>query len=87
MWSCGANEYGELGRGSGAKNGSYTIYPVLLSAGVTIVQIAAGKSHSMAVADDGRLFAWGNNSFGQLGLSDKAAYVDAPRWESYQLSG
>lgn len=78
MWSCGSNEYGELGRG-GAKEGSFTICPILLSVGTTIVQIAAGRSHSMAVSDDGRLFAWGNNSSGQLGLPEKTSYSDTPK--------
>lgn len=33
----------------------------------TITQIAAGRVHTMALSADGRLFAWGQNSSGQLG--------------------
>lgn len=33
----------------------------------TIVQISAGKLHSYALTDDGRLFSWGQGEFGRLG--------------------
>lgn len=33
-----------------------------------IVQIATGDYHSLALSKDGRLFAFGDNSFGQLGV-------------------
>uniref|UniRef100_A0A914S8J5 Uncharacterized protein n=1 Tax=Parascaris equorum TaxID=6256 RepID=A0A914S8J5_PAREQ len=78
VWSCGGNENGELGRG-GCQEGSFTIYPVLLSGGVNIVQIAAGRAHNMAVADDGRLFAWGSNSYGQLALPSNITSIDVPK--------
>ena len=32
-----------------------------------IVQISAGKRHSAALTDDGKLFTWGSNEYGQLG--------------------
>lgn len=79
VWSCGSNENGELGRG-GCQEGSFTIYPVLLSGGVNIVQIAAGRAHNMAVADDGRLFAWGSNSHGQLALPSNITSTDIPKY-------
>lgn len=37
------------------------------------VDIAAGDGYSMAVLEDGFMFCWGNNSFGQLG---NGCYVD-----------
>ncbi|XP_067850556.1 probable E3 ubiquitin-protein ligase HERC3 [Heptranchias perlo] len=33
-----------------------------------IIQVACGNSHSLALSKDGRLFAWGQNTYGQLGL-------------------
>uniref|UniRef100_A0A8R1XQ80 HECT domain-containing protein n=3 Tax=Onchocerca TaxID=6281 RepID=A0A8R1XQ80_ONCVO len=78
VWSCGSNYNGELGRG-GVKEGSYTIYPVHISNTVTIIQISAGRSHSMAVSDDGRLFAWGSNSHGQLAMSIDVLNSDIPK--------
>ncbi|CAK0771007.1 hypothetical protein CCP4SC76_5400003 [Gammaproteobacteria bacterium] len=32
-----------------------------------VVEIAAGESHSLALKQDGSLWAWGKNDFGQLG--------------------
>ena len=39
----------------------------VMAAEPTIVQIAAGDWHSLALFSDGSLFAWGANSTGQLG--------------------
>ncbi|XP_066303816.1 probable E3 ubiquitin-protein ligase HERC4 isoform X3 [Branchiostoma lanceolatum] len=33
-----------------------------------IVQVACGGKHSLALSNDGRVFSWGNNSHGQLGI-------------------
>ena len=38
--------------------------------GFTITQLACGDSHSMALTKEGYVFAWGEASFGQLGLDD-----------------
>ncbi len=39
---------------------------------VTVVEVAAGSRHSLALTDSGRLFAFGDNSHGQLGLGNSA---------------
>ena len=36
----------------------------------TVVGIAAGDNHSLAWTSDGKLYSWGRNSNGQLGLGD-----------------
>lgn len=36
--------------------------------GSRVTEIAAGDYHSLALTKDGRLFSWGDNSFGQLGV-------------------
>ena len=33
--------------------------------------IAAGSEHSMALADDGTVYTWGNNTYGQLGVQQQ----------------
>ena len=39
----------------------------------TIVSVAAGHSHSFLVTSDGKLYAFGDNTTGQLGLGDTTA--------------
>ena len=48
--------------------------------GFDIASISAGDHHSLALDQDGRVFAFGDNSSGQLGLAynSEAPYVDAP---------
>ena len=42
------------------------------------VQLAAGSSHSAMLLQDGSLWLWGDNTYGQLGFAGED-YVDAPR--------
>jgi alpha-tubulin suppressor-like RCC1 family protein len=41
-----------------------------LPAGLRFLQVSAGVDHTCAVAVDGSLWCWGDNSLGQLGLGD-----------------
>jgi hypothetical protein len=38
----------------------------------TVAQISSGDRHSVALTKGGQLFAWGDNSFGQLGVGRAA---------------
>jgi alpha-tubulin suppressor-like RCC1 family protein len=67
LWSWGDNSFGQLGKGNNS----------ILTANYAPVQIgflqkwvipAAGYQHSAAVLVDGSLYAWGDNTDGQLGL-------------------
>ena len=68
----GGNDFGQLGLGdSGVGTNRNTPTFVPFPDGVTEwSSIAAGLRTSFALTPDGRLFAWGSNSFGQLGLGD-----------------
>ncbi|VDN02914.1 unnamed protein product [Thelazia callipaeda] len=77
VWSCGCNCSGELGRVAGGEC-SYTIRPINLSSHSKIIQIAAGRNHSMAVAEDGRLFGWGSNSHGQIAQPANIIFSNVP---------
>ncbi|EOD51258.1 putative mitochondrial protein fmp25 protein [Neofusicoccum parvum UCRNP2] len=48
--------------------------------GFEMTKIAAGDYHSVAADKEGRVFSFGDNSFGQLGLAfdSEVSYVDAP---------
>lgn len=43
-----------------------------------IVQIACGQYHSLALTNSGDLYAWGSNSYGQLGLGTTTEKVSKP---------
>ncbi|XP_072351455.1 probable E3 ubiquitin-protein ligase HERC4 [Scyliorhinus torazame] len=44
-----------------------------------IIQVACGNNHSLALSKDGQLFAWGQNTYGQLGIDTKGASQPIPR--------
>lgn len=74
----GRNQYGQVGDGSTDRQ--IIRVPVLVDrtgalAGKTVVAIAAGLEHSLALTSDGNVFAWGRNEKGQLG--DGSTYVDS----------
>ena len=70
----GANTYGRLGNGSTTSSSvpvAVTATGVL--AGKTVVAVAAGTSHSLALCSDGTMAAWGYNTYGQLGNNGTAS--------------
>ena len=76
MAAWGNNTYGQLGDGS--NNNSNVPVAVTRSSGTalynkTVVAIAAGFNHSMALCSDGTVVAWGFNSSGQLGNSNNTS--------------
>ncbi|WP_255203865.1 RCC1 repeat-containing protein [Myxococcus sp. AM011] len=64
VWAWGANHSGQLGDGN-TWFGRGTPLPAQGLSG--IVAVSAGGDHSLALRDDGVLFAWGNNREYQLG--------------------
>jgi len=65
VWAWGYNGYGQLGNG-----GTYTTSNVPVQAsGLTggITAIMGGHHHSLALKNDGTVWAWGYNYYGQLG--------------------
>ncbi|KAL3269950.1 hypothetical protein HHI36_009006 [Cryptolaemus montrouzieri] len=66
VYSCGSNNYGQLGLGHSVQE---CPYPQLLSdlSAVKIVQVVCGQYHSMALTSDGKVYTWGWGIHGQLG--------------------
>ncbi|GEM_PF-1164725 len=71
LWAAGDNAWGELGLGDTTERHSFTPVDGYLT-GKTVTAIAAGQWHSLALTDDGALWATGYNACGQLGLGDTA---------------
>jgi alpha-tubulin suppressor-like RCC1 family protein len=70
----GFNQSGQLGDGRNADSAtpveptSWGSGPTGVGGGATILDFAAGDSHTCANSSRGKLFCWGSNQFGQLGL-------------------
>ena len=66
LYSWGSNAYGQLGNGT--TNAQMLPQPVSLPSGVTSWSaIAAGDGFSLAIGNNGNVYAWGRNNLGQLG--------------------
>jgi alpha-tubulin suppressor-like RCC1 family protein len=64
VWTWGSGSHGELGQGAST---STNYYPAQVPGLTNIISISAGWFHILAVKSDGTVWAWGNNSHGELG--------------------
>ncbi|MBI4945196.1 MAG: T9SS type A sorting domain-containing protein [Bacteroidetes bacterium] len=64
VWAWGYNAFGQLGNGN---TNFVSNVPIPISSLTGIIAIAGGSSHSLALKNDGTIWAWGNNHDGQLG--------------------
>ena len=63
----GLNTFGQLGNGSNRfKSKKLSIIPLLSP--IKFKQISLGGGHALGISNEGKLFSWGLNIFGQLGL-------------------
>jgi YD repeat-containing protein len=70
VWSCGSQEEGRLGNGSTASgNLTYPVQAIKVGGAplTGIRQVSAGTSYTLALDEDGHVWAWGSNDYGQLG--------------------
>ncbi|XP_030635910.1 RCC1 and BTB domain-containing protein 1 isoform X1 [Chanos chanos] len=69
VYGWGYNGNGQLGLG----NNGNQLTPCRLAGlqGLCVLQIACGYAHSLALTDEGLLYAWGSNTYGQLGTGNK----------------
>lgn len=81
VWTWGFNTAGQLGLGLPA-NGTPTTAPTQIASLSNVVSVAALANQTFAVKSDGSVWAWGNNSSGQLGDGTKTG----PRTSPVQVS-
>ena len=73
LYSCGRNDYGQLGLGPLGGERQYEPTPVRGVEAGALRSAACGASHSLALMRDGGVLGWGRNDRGQLGLPVKRA--------------
>lgn len=74
LYAWGANADGQLGTADNANHlVPMRVAPPVGDPGIRWAQVVAGTSHTLAVSTDGRLFAWGSNKNGQLGIGIAAS--------------
>jgi alpha-tubulin suppressor-like RCC1 family protein len=67
LWSWGHGTYGQLGNNAATHRSS----PVqVVGGGTNWKDVSGGDYHTLAIKNDGTLWAWGFNSEGQLGIND-----------------
>jgi alpha-tubulin suppressor-like RCC1 family protein len=84
VYSWGSDRFGQLGHGGFTAGGQNNTTPDTLNNNARkisspkridafkkdfILDIVAGEVHSLALTDDNRLFSWGSNKNGQLGIN------------------
>uniref|UniRef100_A0A2R5L7B3 Putative alpha-tubulin suppressor n=1 Tax=Ornithodoros turicata TaxID=34597 RepID=A0A2R5L7B3_9ACAR len=77
VYGWGYNGNGQLGLGNNVNQ--TTPCKVTSLQGVVIDKVVCGYAHTMALSDEGALYSWGANSYGQLGTGNKANQVNPVR--------
>jgi alpha-tubulin suppressor-like RCC1 family protein len=70
LWNFGYNQSGALGNNTFNVNFVTPTRLTFSSVATNWSKITSGLNHTLAIKTDNTLWSWGNNSFGQLGLSD-----------------
>jgi alpha-tubulin suppressor-like RCC1 family protein len=71
----GKNDHGQM---TGAVSDAYSRKDISLSLAGKVKMLAAGKSHSVALTDNGYVYSWGLNDAGQLGRKSASRNESKP---------
>jgi len=66
VWAWGSNYYGQLGNNTAGQGLALT--PAQVQNLNNMTAIAAGAGHVIALKNDGTVWSWGSNNYGQLGI-------------------
>ena len=76
LWGWGDNSIGVLG--DTPKDTVTSPVKIVLPAGVASLSISAGFDHVLMLGSDGNVYAWGDNTEGQLGISNNHEMLRSP---------
>ena len=69
LYMCGHGPGGRLGTGDEQTRFNFVCVEGGALAGKHVAGVALGQNHTLAFSDEGEIFSWGNNGYGQLGYS------------------
>lgn len=75
LYTWGNNSYGELGTGDGRQR---TVPTMIVFPSKRWKMVSCGSSHTIALTEDGEIYSWGRNIYGQLGI-DSIRNNDTPQ--------
>lgn len=80
LWAWGLNSNGQLGIGNTVNQTkpAFIKDPANKAQAFKAIRSSAGQLHSLAIRQDGNLWAWGDNQYGQLGNNQTAAKSTTP---------
>jgi alpha-tubulin suppressor-like RCC1 family protein len=64
VWAWGSGQNGQVGDGGSPAD---RLTPVQVSGLTNVLAISAGLDHALALKNNGTVWAWGYNGFGQIG--------------------
>jgi hypothetical protein len=67
LWAWGSNKWGYNAEGQLGDGTTTNSVPLLVKVMESATSVSAGLNYTLAIKNDGSLWAWGNNSYGQLG--------------------
>jgi alpha-tubulin suppressor-like RCC1 family protein len=76
LWSWGLNNFGQLGLGD--TKFTHKTQPTQIPNTHSFVQVSAGYDFSLALDSDGRVWSFGDTSYGRIGLESKKSHIASP---------
>ncbi len=72
--------------GNGDTETVSTTIPAKINSLSNIKAVSAGQNHVIAIDEDGKVYSWGDNTYGQLGHGDNGSYVLPTKIHSFDIN-
>jgi alpha-tubulin suppressor-like RCC1 family protein len=72
VFACGDNTYGQLAQPATTSSSGTFVEVNFPGLSTKIVSVAAGADHNLAVDENGGVWVWGRNNYGQLGKGNRS---------------